>query len=450
MSVVRNSLNKDYNLNQVLSSLPKPVWTAIFGMVLQHGVGCYRLAFRLRNVLLHVCKFWRCIVKNAAAFWTRVHLKTTTSVDLATTILESSRDLPLEVRVDFRGSRVHGICEDMDALLHLISAHMCRTRTITAILDSDPSRRCFQQSLLFARLPQLSGFTVTRGSISGHLRPSPCVLTWVPEYSRSLSLRLQNVSFAWIAKGDFAHLRTLVLRDMSYDRAPTWADFSTLFVVATGLQQLSLRAVGCSGLPLLRHGTPVMKRLMELDLCFGNDTSFEHAMRLLRLPCLRTFKFTAFTSEEFDAIGRCSASLARVTTFIIDGTFDEHYKLSRIFLNMPSLANLELLSNGSTATAALLACDKWLTVTFGTQSLGCPDLSVLAVPDSPESWDIAASFVKRRYSRGGMLSQVVFGETRAYWCIYDVNVITMQPVENTSRGPVYVRYGEPRWLRDGY
>lgn len=352
----------------------------------------------------------------------------------------------MEIRLDFRDSRVEGICEDIDSLLHLVHTHLSRVRTFTGVFDSDASRRCFQQSLLLARLSALHDFNIVRGSKPAHIRHSPYVLTWVSNDNRGVSLRLQSVAFAWVDKGDFTHLRILVLRDLSYERAPTWSEFSALFAAASRLERLLICGVGCRGIPTLCHPLPVLKELEDFNLCFGTDTSFEHAIRYMRVPSLRAVKFTAFTAEEFDALGRCSPTFCRITTFILDGIFDEQYRLMRIFLKMPSLIFLELLSIEYAATEALLAADRWLSTTFRAQCLGCPNLSVVAVAGS--SWDLIASFIKRRYSKGGRLSQVMFGDTIAFWCIYDGDTISMRPAINDESGRLYVRYGEPRWIHN--
>ncbi|KAJ7028251.1 hypothetical protein C8F04DRAFT_1188792 [Mycena alexandri] len=274
--------------------------------------------------------------------------------------------------------------------------------------------RCFQQSLLLARLSALHDFNIVRGSKPAHIRHSPYVLTWVSNDNRGVSLRLQSVAFAWVDKGDFTHLRILVLRDLSAFRGRV--------AFGTGAAEFQPYAIHC----------PVLKELEDFNLCFGTDTSFEHAIRYMRVPSLRAVKFTAFTAEEFDALGRCSPTFCRITTFILDGIFDEQYRLMRIFLNMPSLIFLELLSIEYAATEALLAADRWLSTTFRAQCLGCPNLSVVAVAGS--SWDLIASFIKRRYSKGGRLSQVMFGDTIAFWCIYDGDTISMRPAINDESG----------------
>lgn len=431
-----------------LSAVTRAVWSNIFYFFMQHGVGCYRLAFRLRNVLLHVCRIWRWTVEESPQFWTRLHLCSTSSSELAIRMLNLSAALPVELRLDLRDSRYPGRTQDLDVILHTIREHLHRITTLTGVFDSDSSRRCFQRSILVARLPDLGRFIITAGSQPSFIRNPPYIITWTSFSAPCTSLRLQCVPLAWIGQCHSSHLKTVVLRDLPYEGAPTWSDFLSFIGSVPHLQRLCVRRVGCRKVPDVRPRLPPLHWLEELDICFGADTSFEHALISMRMPALKTFKFFAQTADEFDALSRCSYVLATITTFVLDGAFEEKYEMMRVFLNTPSLVFLELLCAEYAVTEALLAGDRFLSRMFRTQCLGCPNLSVVAFRGS--SWDLGAAFITRRYRQGGRLSQAMFGESVAFWCVYDADAHTifLRPAVMEDAGRLYVRHGEPRWIHN--
>ncbi|KAJ7661408.1 hypothetical protein DFH06DRAFT_1325705 [Mycena polygramma] len=391
---------------------------------------------------MHVCRGWRTIIEGCPEYWTRLQLRSCTSPEFATKVLALGGRRLITVRLDLTEPRTPHKPYDTDSLLHVLSQHFHRVKILTVIFGTEASFRCFQRSLLFARLPCLRSFNVVRGSRYSRADIAPIIITWAAGTSVIRSLRLQRTAFEWARTNEFCHLRILVLRDLLDKQSPTWADLHTLFTTVVRLEKMCIRNIGCRDIPDRPPRFPELAMLTELDLAFGAGLSFERVLAGMQLPALRTARFGATSDDEMMALGRNGSVLAMARTFVFKGEFDDQMSAMRIFLNLPSLVFLDLQGMEYDMLEAMLLADNLLTNRSRIRSVACPNLNVVAVKTL--ALGLISSFVARRSSRGNKLAQIVCGGGVRLRCDYsDGRAIYLRTVQE-NKG--YVPYKEPSWI----
>ncbi|KAJ6596387.1 hypothetical protein DFH09DRAFT_1305270 [Mycena vulgaris] len=197
-------------------------------------------------------------------------------------------------------------------------------------------------------------------------------------------------------------------RTICSNLAPEFFADHALFEISVHLEKMCVRNVACRNLSIACVRLPAMRVLTDLDLSFGSDLSFGGVLHSMCLPALETCKFAGDTNEEAEALALYGSVLATVTTFILQGDFDERDLMVRVFLHMPFLLFLDLPSSEFAVLEALLAADNFFSDRSRTRCVACPNLSVVAVRNLPP--DLVAAFISPRAARSGRLSEVIFRE----------------------------------------
>ncbi|KAJ7720727.1 hypothetical protein B0H16DRAFT_1474300 [Mycena metata] len=277
---------------------------------------------------------------------------------------------------------------------------------------------------LFRRLPALRTFNLVRAGRTMPRDTAPRMLTWAGGHTNASSLRLHYTSLAWSRMPKLASLTVLVIRDLIPELSPTWSDYQLLFQTAGQLRKLSIRNVGCREIPSFQEYFAELRWLDHLDLRFGADCTFASVLSHMRLPALTDMKFSSASDEEVEVLGSHASALASVSTFVFGGVLADPSSMLFVFLNLPSLENLDVISSEENVFEALLEADHFVTERMGVRCVACPLLTVVAVRAS--SREYVAPFVSSRAVKGGRLEQIIYRDGSPFWCIYDGEMIFLR------------------------
>ncbi|KAJ7239824.1 hypothetical protein C8J57DRAFT_1245640 [Mycena rebaudengoi] len=272
-------------------------------------------------------------------------------------------------------------------------------KELRSALDSGDCRRLLSLGIIFK---------TDRGYHAGYTEETPIIAFPVGALSLS-SLRVQRIRVNWGVSSGFGNLRVVVMRDLGAIYEVKWDDFHALFSGALRLQKLAVRNVACAEVTGTGLKLPQLSSLRCLDICFGATTSLESVLVSLDVPMGISVHFHGACDADIVAFGRCVGLLQHIGSFIYTGSGDDADELQELFLEMPYLTHLTLLSAEAELLDAILLADAVLTGERMTPSNACPFLHFMAFHDlEPEAF---CAYLGLRGAAADMVKTVGFGRS---------------------------------------
>ncbi|KAJ7077791.1 hypothetical protein C8R44DRAFT_755063 [Mycena epipterygia] len=250
-----------------VNDLPFDVLSIIFSMLVNdYWSFTDKLHFIARAFrLAHVCRYWNYVALGCPAFWRDYNIHASSSVDLAYRQLLYSAGTPLVLRLLLNSADVRPTPSTFDVFIPLRPPLHSLTVTASDAVAARDLASIFEVAE-FGEIHDISlqcWFLYPDGG-------SVPLVNRQQGMSTLRSLRLHRVRFSWGLIASYVSLRVLVLRDIGTHFVPSWGDWCTLSVAAPNLERISLRRVGCIGIPV--HPTPLLfARLTHMDLMFTSD-----------------------------------------------------------------------------------------------------------------------------------------------------------------------------------
>ncbi|KAJ7661411.1 hypothetical protein DFH06DRAFT_1325706 [Mycena polygramma] len=368
-------------------AVPFDVWTSIFARVLEPHKPTVTTFITLQRKLCSVCSYWTSIVRGNAAFWTIVYVTKTTSEEHLRTSLSLSGTLPLDAVARLEAEALIEPRLFWDLIMPALPR--CRTLVIHAldVTQLDPMRVAFQR-ITFNGIRSLTICT-DKMSICNP-RDSWASLRLSGPISDVSALQLRGISFDWTSRPLFPVLSTLVLVDSV--APPTWDDMRSLAANAPALQFFCLRNVGIYGIPAGNQELITFPSVVELDCTFGEYApSVTLVLRYSRMPSLTVLRFHAREPGHVMCLAFCSTVLSTVKTLVISGVPDRAFSYL-LFIRLPLLEELDIISNGGALLDGLLEADQRLSRILTPFGPCCPLLSrlYLSEPSATEIWEFLA------------------------------------------------------------
>ncbi len=392
-----------------IAGLPYEVLLLIFTLVLWR-TGCSqfdretalthgRTLIRDRLTIRHVCWQWRQIVDGSPALWIDIRVQRPVHLSMLRDWVKNCAFRPVTIVIDLPEQPEQTVLSVVRTLTPVIGR--CTSLEVN-IKFSEGARRLLAMihhpppplERLVLRNLDRSTFVVGRQGIFWSSTPLP----------RLRVLQFSNVGFGLAFPLNFVGLQTLVLRNCSWDSAPTWDDFQALCDNAPLLTRLSVTALQCCvPLSLPDTGFTPLVHLTELEITHLLDSTFIIVLSRMQFPSLRTFVLSRAGSFQVDLLVGCVTALSSTRQLLYHGSYLGSSVLVDLLGIMPAIR-----------TVRVTRCVNEMLDALGDVRRGvvsCPILQHIAVECSPS---LFRSFYEKRLAHSNSLQIVAikFGDKR--------------------------------------
>ncbi|KAJ7114869.1 hypothetical protein C8R44DRAFT_740226 [Mycena epipterygia] len=420
----------------IVNRLPYDLLFRIFAFFLG-GFWCTadkREYFRNRTILCHICRLWRITVTESPLLWSSFELHTGSNLAPVIFALGLIERVPVYLRTALRIGDINTIHDVMNRFLPIFpQLHML------TILTTDAN--CVADLASLIRLAPLSN--LRRLSLSCHkfMWESNMVarVDVVGDLYLLEALRIRRVCFGWNLAPTFRSLRILVIHDVLGSFAPLWQDWEAIAGAAPNVEKISLRRIGCEGLPdvCTRLEFPL---LVELDVHFGStDDALPLLVSTFICSSLKSLSVASSSTQHLSRFLNVPSNLARVQSLTLGLRSVDPAELHRFFDHVPAVTLLEILRSDSDVMDAL--CVPTGT-TSGSHHLVCPNLATIAVAElDPATF---RSFMLCREDSLRSMDHVIFrGGLPGY-------SQDLEWLEERMAIGAWIKYKEPVWLMRDY
>ncbi|KAJ7604682.1 hypothetical protein DFH06DRAFT_1386830 [Mycena polygramma] len=258
-----------------------------------------------------------------------------------------------------------------------------------------------------------------------------------------IRLRLRRVWLTFGTAPSFASLRTIALRDLVGQTAPAWAFWDAIETTAQLLEQISMRGVGCSGIPEEPRNL-AFPRLTHLDLDFrGVDESLFKLVSTFHAPALTFVLVFAQSTASLGCLLVLPGMLCCVHELVLSIPITKMMDLHNFLSHTPSVYFLDILTDEHLVLEAMCITRGSTLDSYSSDCFVCPRLAVLGVNDELPS--IVLEFFQSRLATLDTMVQVLFRSGLRYEDDEEEEAVAW--IEERMAIGVNLPFVDPYWIK---
>ncbi|KAJ7615631.1 hypothetical protein DFH06DRAFT_1343599 [Mycena polygramma] len=354
----------------------------VLGDIFMLALGCFWVPrnkaglIRSRFAFAWVCRWWRSVALGSLFLWDSLDFYSGTRADWIQYSVLRVPAGPVELRLDLRRGGLNSVV----SIFNNVSILFPRCRLLWLLIRDAQSLHTVASLIrnsTFGSLRTLNLHCIARQA-DQMIVP---MFDFTGGFDTLQSLRLRRIWFNFAAVSSFASLKTFAIREIVAQFAPDWVFWVTLETAAPLLEQISIRRVGCAGIPILPR-TLSFPRLTHLDLNFAeDDETLYNLVSTFHAPALTFILVFAKSTKSLGCLLSFPGMLLRIHELVLRIPIVKIKSMHAFLTHTPSLYFLDVLTSEHLVLEAMCITSSEVEGYSSPDVFVCPRLGVLGVGD---------------------------------------------------------------------